>query len=265
MAVTRLHRPSRRQAGWAWLARGLALVTLGLYTFIASIVVYADSGWTDDERVHAAGAIVMGLVLVTSLIWLLIDPADRPALTQGGLALASILLVGVVVGNPNNHGGQAGVYDLAYLVAAVPFLALAAVALRLPPTIRLQSPGRRTLLLLGVAALIALIPYALDQALAQRNSWPPAADPHHNAHWATMAHVGLLVPSLAGLAAIAAARWRRHAWLAAASAGMLGLIWLLYPDDVSSLGIGGGIAALLWSVAIAPMTSSSQNRWSGER
>jgi hypothetical protein len=243
-----------------WVVRVLTLLSLAIYGFVFSFVVGTDAGWRPGEHVHLVGALVMGLVFLVGMGRLLIQPADRAALWQSCAALLAVLLVQVIVGDPDNHGGQAGPYDLLYLIVASPFVIAVLLALRLPAAGERRRSGLvRFFFVLGGLGLFLMLPYVVDQGLTQRNSWPPAADPHHNSHWATMAQVVLVVPLLAMLSALPINRWRMPALTASASALLLGVTSTLYSHEPSSLGLIGGLAAVAWGAGVGVLASRSSD------
>lgn len=89
--------------------------------------------------------------------------------------------------------------DLAFVILALPPLAAAAAARpwRIWRVNRLKRP-----LYLGLMVLsLPVVWYGIEQALMQRNSWPSLADPHHQAHWVTMAILAFMVTPVVGSAA----------------------------------------------------------------
>lgn len=233
--------------------RILTAIGLALYAFVFSFIVAADSGWTSDERIHFTGAVLMGLALLVGMGRLILRPRDRMALVHGAVALLAVLLVQVVVGDPDNQGGQAGPYDITYLIVSIPYIVAVILALRLPA----EKGGRRkldpVLLGIGLIGLAVTLLYALDQALMQRNSWPPASDPHHNSHWATMAQIGMIPGLLVIVSALPRVGSRVQALVAAFIAVTLGTVSVLYREDSSSLGLVGGTAAVAMGIVVGAL------------
>lgn len=236
--------------------RILTFVGLALYVFVFSIVVAGDSGWTGDEHVHFVGAVLMGLALVAGMGKLIVHPGDRAALVHGAAVLLALLLVQAVVGDPDNHGGQAGPYDITYLIVSIPFLVAVALALRLTPRGRGRSAVDPMLLVMGLVGLAVALPYAIDQALIQRNSWPPAADPHHNSHWATMSQVAVIPGFLLILSALPRVGSRAQALFAGMLAVVLGAVSAFYTEDSSSLGLAVGLAVASAGIAVILVATS---------
>lgn len=81
----------------------------------------------------------------------------------------------------------------------------------------------------------------------QRNTWPPLADPHHQAHWVAMA---IVVAS----AALSGAGWRLAAVTAGVAAVALAAASLLAPEAASALHPGWAVVALLWGGAVLAVT-----------
>jgi peptidoglycan/LPS O-acetylase OafA/YrhL len=122
----------------------------------------------------------------------------------------------------------------------------------------LLSPGRslllhrsaavsRPLASLAFVAAVALIPYALIAAAAQRQGDSPHAD--------LAGYTGATVWALALLGTVSVAALRTRGWQvpalsAAAAATVMGVAGLLWPTIPSSLGRPGGVLALLWAVAV---------------
>lgn len=236
--------------------RILTLIGLALYVFVFSIVVAGDSGWTGDEHVHFVGAVLMGLALVAGMGKLIVHPEDRAALVHGAVMLFALLLVQAVVGNPDNQGGQAGPYDITYLIVSIPFLVAVALAIRLTPRGRGRSAVDPVFLVIGLVGLAVALPYAIDQALTQRNSWPPAADPHHNAHWATMSQVAVIPGFLLILSTLPRVGSRTQAKFAGMLAVVLGAVSVFYSEDSSSLGLAAGLAAVASGVTVILVAAS---------
>jgi len=97
-------------------------------------------------------------------------------------------------------GGMAGPIDPLFIVVALPGLAGALLA---QPWRRAdRSEWKNVILVLALIGLVPIASYGMDQALMQRNTFPPSADPHHNAHWwamSALAFAGLLVLGGAGV------------------------------------------------------------------
>jgi hypothetical protein len=204
------------------------------------------------EAVHLAGAIAALVVGVSGLGGLIIRPERAGSATHAGMAALAWLIASVLVGDPDNYGGQAGVVDLLFAVMAVPALAAAVVAAPWRSWRRggVPRPG-----LLALAALgLPWVWHGIQQGLMQRNTWPPLADPHHQAHYFSAALVAFMAVLLVAGGALAGRGWR----VATAAAGAAGLAVaaasLVAPDAASALHPGWAAAAGLWGVAVLAVT-----------
>jgi len=198
-----------------------------------------------DESVHAAGAIGLLAIGVTSLVRLILRPERSGAALQV-LAVSTAWVVSVpLVGDPNNVGGQAGPVDPIFLAVALPSIAagLLAVPWRLQKT---TATGDRRFLVLAAIAVLPASWYAIDQALMQRNTFPPTADPHHNAHWWVMAIMALAVV-LAVASAGLSSDGRAWVVLAGLAGVAFGLASLLAPSSASAVRWPWGVATIAWS------------------
>ena len=101
-------------------------------------------------------------------------------------------------GDPDNHGGQYGPFDVTYLIFLAPLLILATFhpsRRDLRKIVRLRVP----LVLMAAVIVLPLFTYGVNQGLIQRNSWTPNSDPHHNSHWLVMAELAsFTIPLAAG-------------------------------------------------------------------
>lgn len=136
------------------------------------------------ETVHIAGAAAALALGGTGLIGLIARPQRAGSATQAGAASIAMLITIGIVGDPDNYGGQGLLFDPAFLILALPPLAAASAA----APWRAWRHGRVPRPRLLAVALLALpaVWYGIDQGVMQRNTWPPLADPHHQAHWYAM-------------------------------------------------------------------------------
>ena len=186
------------------------------------------------EAVHLVGAAAAIGVGAVGLGGLLIKPDRVGSATHAGVTVIAWTVVAVIVGNPDNHGGQAGPLDFAFLILALP--ALVAVIVAAPWRAR---PGgwRARLPLIAMTMLGAPWAwYAVGQALVQRNTWPPLADPHHQAHWFVMGYLSAALLLLPAGAALGGSGWRPAAVTAGAAALALAAASLTAPSAASALG-----------------------------
>jgi hypothetical protein len=136
-------------------------------------------------------------------------------------------------------------------------LVLAGIATASHPASRdlLRPTADRDPVTLGLAVVWGLpaVVYALGQFSVQRSA--PTADPHAEfGHWAGMGVIALLVPLLAAVAARRPTGWGLAAGVAVGSAIVLGLGSVAFADLPSSFGVGWGLAALVWGVALGAVT-----------
>jgi hypothetical protein len=199
------------------------------------------------EAVHAAGAVAVVAIGASGLVALIARP-ERPGHAYQVLAsMTAVLLTLPVVGDPDNVGGQAGPLDPFLLVVVMP--AVVAALLAAPWRRRDSEKGWRPRLL--VLAAIAAIPaawYGVEQALFQRNTFPPTADPHHNAHWWAMAIVAFMVVLLMMAAALPGRGWGLGAIPSAVAAISIGAASLMAGSAASALEQEWAIAAITWGV-----------------
>jgi hypothetical protein len=214
------------------------------------------------EAVHLAGALAGLAIGASGLVGLLVRPrAPGFAVQTGGVALGSIVAI-LVMGDPDNHGGQAGPVDLVFLLFALPVAAaaLAAVPWRDRDRDRGRGRARRTPLVLLATLGLPTAVFGLQQALLQRTTWPPLADPHHQSHWYVMAVLGLVaVPVVAGAAA-AGQGWQLGPTAVGLSAGAVAVASLLEPAAASALHPGWAVAALAWGLALLHVTWAPRTR-----
>jgi hypothetical protein len=259
--------PGRRIA-----VRVLAVLALLTFNFMLAFVVSDAAGRLGDtghdlqppgsaearigaeqpgEAVHLVGATAALIMGVSGLVGLVARPQRAGSATQVGLAAVAWLLAAAVVGDPDNHGGQVGIIDLAFVILAVPALVTALVA---APWGAWRRGQHRPAFL--VTALIGLpwLWYAFDQGLMQRHSWPPLADPHHQAHWFTMSLLAGLILLLAAGSALPGRGWRVAASTAGLSALGVAVASLVAPAAASALHPAWAIGAFAWGMGVLGVT-----------
>lgn len=250
--------------------RVVALVGLLLFAFFFSIIALntlgvvpsGSEGSPDDpppsqearfgaahpgEAVHVVGAVGVVAIGASGLVALIARP-QRPGYGFQVLAgVSGVLLTLPLVGDPNNVGGQAGAIDPLLLVVVVPAFSAALLA---APWSRHRSEDRwrPRLLALAASGAIPAAWYGIGQALLQRNTFPPTADPHHNAHWWAMAIVAFMLILVMAAAALPGNGWRLGASLAATTAIGIGLASLAAGSSASALPAVGAIAAIVWGL-----------------
>ncbi|MGI8616995.1 MAG: hypothetical protein ACR2L4_09505 [Actinomycetota bacterium] len=156
----------------------VALLTAVLYSFFFGVAIVGDAGFTSDEAVHVAGALGFTAALLLGLVIQVVRPTAAAGFWITTAGIVGMLVYVSIVGDPDNYGGQAGPFDYAYLIFAVPILVLLAFHPARRELLRGARPNAIVIVTLAIAA-IPLVAYGVDQALVQRNSWPPKSDPHH--------------------------------------------------------------------------------------
>lgn len=206
------------------------------------------------EVVHVIGALAVVAMGASGLVALVARPDRSGAAYQVLAAALGLIVATALVGNPDNYGGQAGAVDPAFLVLALPALG-AGLASR--PWRSRPSDGPVNLRL-SALAVIGMVPagwYGVDQALMQRNTFPPTADPHHQAHWFAMAVFAFVVVLVVASGSLSGPGWR----LATAAGGLcavsLGIGSLAAGEAGSALGPAWAGAALIWGLAVLWLTA----------
>ncbi len=203
---------------------------------------------TPGEAVHLAAAAVASAALLVGGVGLLLRPGGpgRAALVLG--VGAAVLPAAVIVGDPDNVGGQAGPVDPVFLALPLLYILAGVVA---GPWRRGPAPGPRAVLLgFAVAAVGPAVWFGVGQALVQRTTFPPTADPHHNAHWFVVAAVGFMVVVPVLTAVLVGCGWRLAAVTSAAAAGALGGASLVAPAAASATGGWWSLVALAWGAGL---------------
>jgi hypothetical protein len=203
------------------------------------------------ETVHIAGAVTALTIGVSGLVGLIIAPTRAGSATQTGAAVIAMLLTTVITGNPDNRGGQAGIIDPAFLILALPPLGAVVIA---RPWRAWRAAGKRPRYFFLAALALPGAWYGIQQALMQRNTWPPMADPHHQAHWLATA-----IAAFAILFAVTGAGLPGRGWRVAGVTSGLGAVALAGASLVdrtaaSALAPVWAIVAFVWGVAVAAVT-----------
>jgi hypothetical protein len=211
------------------------------------------------EAVHAAGAAGVLIIIASGLIVLLIRPERAGSAYQVLAASGGMVATTGIVGNPDNFGGQAGPLDPAFLVLAAPAI-VAGVAARPWRAQPEEKVPRRLLIGLSVFAAIPAAYYGIEQGLIQRNTYPPAADPHHQAHWYAMSVAGFVTVLVVAVAATARKGWRVSAASGGFAAIMVGATSIISSEAASSLRLVWGPAALLWGAFVLAVVWRGSDR-----
>jgi hypothetical protein len=204
------------------------------------------------EVVHLVGSLGALAVGVSGLVLLVLRPRSGGAVRQVLAAGLGMIVAVLLVGNPDNVGGRAGVVDPAFLVLVVPPILAALVAGPFQ-----DLGGRRPALPLGALATAAA-PFAVwwgtGQALVQRGTFPPTADPHHQAHWFAMAVFAFAVVLAVAAAGLGGAGWRVGATTAGLAVAAFGTASLIAPDAGSAVPAAAAVTAVLWAAAVLLVT-----------
>jgi hypothetical protein len=203
------------------------------------------------EAVHLAGAATALAIGVSGLGALVIRPQRAGSATHAGLAAVGWLLVAAVVGDPDNHGGQAGALDLAFVILPLP--ALITVWIAAPWRVWRRGHRRPEFLVAAVVGLPWLW-YAIDQGLMQRHTWPPLADPHHQAHWFSMALLAGMAVLLVAGSALPGRGWRLAAVTGGGASIVVAAASLVAPDSASALHPVWAAGALVWGLGVLGLT-----------
>ncbi len=205
-----------------------------------------------SEDVHLPAFVAMVVIAASGLLGLVVNPERAGSATHAGAVAVAMLLVAGLVGDPDNHGGQGLLIDPVVVVAALPALATALVAV---PWREWSRGGLRRpqFLFLATLALPALW-FGIDQALLQRNTWPPLADPHHQTHWMVMAQLAFAIPLVTAGAALSGRGWRIATATTALGALAISIPSVIYRDAASAIPVGWAVAGLLWAMAAVALT-----------
>jgi hypothetical protein len=216
-----------------------------------------------NDAVHGAGALGVLAIVVSGLTVLVVRPERAGTAYQVLGASASMVIATAIVGNPDNYGGQAGPIDPAFLVLAVPAIlaGLAARPWRGKPE---REAPRRLLLSLAVLAAVPAAYYGIEQGLMQRNTFPPAADPHHQAHWYAMSVAVFATVLVVATAAIGTRGWR----LSASSGGFAAIIIagasIISSTSASALHPAWAAATLLWGALVLAVVWRGSTRFGAD-
>jgi hypothetical protein len=209
-----------------------------------------------SEAVHLPSFVAMTVLAAAGLVGLIVDPRRAGSATHAMAVGVGMAVAAFIAGDPDNHGGQGLVVDPLVVGVALPVLAAAAAAI---PWREWRSGGlRRPSLLWFAAAALPLVWVGIEQALLQRNTWPPLADPHHQTHWLVMAQLALAVPLVTAGASLSGRGWR----VATLSAGLgvLALVIpaLFYTEAASAVPTWSAALGIVWAAAL--LTASLRER-----
>jgi hypothetical protein len=205
-----------------------------------------------SEAVHIPAFTAMAIVAATGLLGLIVNPRRAGSATHVLAVGTAMLLAAPIVGDPDNYGGQGLFVDPLVAAVAVPALAVAVVA---APWREWSRGGLRRPTLLWLAVLASpLLWFGIDQALLQRNTWPPLADPHHQTHWMVMAQLALAVPLVTAGAALSGRGWRAAGAVAALGVLAMAIPSFFDPEAASTLPLWSAVLGTLWAGAVVSFT-----------
>lgn len=237
------------------IAAIVAAVLLGVLSF--SLVSLATAWFGIEERagheVHdLSWGILGGLVLTGALVVQIKDSTGKIATMQA--FVLTVVVMGVVL----------TIADPSPLILV--FLGVTALLVYLHPArSRLMEVGdgwQPFLAGLAILGAIPLVIYALDQIDIQRLD---LNDPHwEEGHFGQMAAWAVVMPALGLLTARRTPGWIWVARGAALGTSLMGLISLIYPDNVSSLGTAWGTATIVGALVFAAAAEMEARSGRGE-
>lgn len=201
--------------------------------------MYPEEPAIDIHRFHLFGVVILTWLLFLPIAVQLIRPVTKLAAAALGLANVVVLITIDVA---------ARVFDPLEIVA----LALLGIVFWLHPGRDNASlrPWRRRPLALAAIGALGWLAYAAIELNRQLTGF--ATDPHVEfGHFGVMAQVSILVVLGAVVGSSAMQGRRFAAALAAAAGAYLGLASIVYPGHTSSLGVGLGVAAIVWAALYA--------------
>lgn len=211
------------------------------------------------EVVHVLGALSVVTIAGSGLIALVVRPERSGSAYQVLAASLAVIVAVLLVGNPDNYGGQAGAIDPAFLVLALPPL-VAAAASRPWRSSGPKAPTSAEFLALAAVGALPAGWYGVDQALMQRNTFPPSADPHHQAHWFAMAVFAFVVILVVASGSLCGTGSRLATGAGGLGAALFGLGSLIARDAASAVGPGGAAATVVWGLAVLWLTARASVR-----
>ncbi len=129
------------------------------------------------------------------------------------------------------------------------------------PILRLPKVASTRLLALTVALAVPMLFYVFDHVGLQLNG--VATDPHwEGSHYQFVAEFGLQLILLGIVTSSAFTGRRITAWLTGLAAIVMGLASVVFPDQTSSLGIGWGLALVVWGLVFI-VAGESESRATG--
>ncbi len=234
-----------------------AVLSLLFYVMVISglMGLIGDHGVGKDGNAHIVhhlgSSLILGLI-VSGLILMFFKKSSQIAgLQQVVATILGFVVMGFIVGDPDNYGNNVAIFDLANLFLVFPVVLLVALH---PDRKRILWPDfskiKKSLLLLYSTILIPFFVYGFMQSIVQRNSYPPLSDIHHQ-HWLAMSTVAFAIIFVGFVGALRSPGYLMPMGMSAFSLLVLGIVSVLAPHAASSLGtILGGVSILSGSIAL---------------
>jgi hypothetical protein len=222
----------------------------GLFTAFLTFELFAHllvatpvvTDWAHGHHIHALAHFVLTAVLIPAA-GMGLHPRTRRIAGLQVLMLVPVLGLAVSLIAWRFHGLDFPVFN--FTLYGVVSLLLAVLH---PQRGRLFTRGAsepRLLAMAGLAFVILLV-YASEEVAKQLSN----AEPVHAVvgHFALMGALYVALPALAGLAALRTQGWRLPLWSSGVAVAALGLGSIIFPQEASSLGRVGGLAAMVWGL-----------------
>lgn len=229
----------------------LLIISIAFYAFLLSglMGLTGNHGIGKDGGVHVvhhAGASLVVLFVLSGLASQFYKFGRKIAGMHQVLAtMLGLIIMAFIVGDPDNYGGNKGIFDLAFLIVIIPALFILLLHPDKKKMLNFDFKNvSKPLFVLFSTLLIPFFIYGIQQSLMQRNSFPPLSDIHHS-HWHTMGTVAFAT-ILTGL--VGSLRTTGHFLPQATSSislVILGTLSVLNPTLPSSFGTLLGLSALI--------------------
>lgn len=225
----------------------------GLFGFPSLFISWFGGREGGIHRVHdlASGA-VFGILIGAAFLIQAVHPERKIALMQQvGLTVVAFIVAGALSAEPAALG-----FDAALAVVWAVLFVLHPVRQEI---IRWPRGWSMPLIAIVVLGAVPLVVAAIDWAELQRTL--PASDPHvEELHWATMAGWALSLILVGLVAAARTAGWRIVAWSVAASAAVVGLASIVFPDHPGSVGTAWGVLTMVGAALFAAVAEWEARR-----
>lgn len=203
--------------------------------------VAGNHGIGDDGSAHLlhipAAIIFIGFIASGLISQLPGYGRYRGGFQQVAASLLGLLLMAFIVGDPDNHGGNNAIFDPAFLLFIVPVVIMWFIHPDRRNVFSIYTgKAHRGMLALYLTLLVPFSAYGVQQALLQRNSFPPLSDIHHQ-HWQAMAMVAFSTVLIGIVGALKSRGYVLPSVSASVSLLILGFLSILYPEAPSSLGV----------------------------